>query len=182
MSDPFALLGVEPTFNLDTDQIEKTVRELSRALHPDQHTGAPNAARRDALSRAIDVNSAWRQLKDPVTRAEALLEHLGVHLDEASEPKIDPMFLMEILEKREALSGARRTRDVAGLGDLVADIRTQEAATEKTPGVGFRDALAAKTQGAPLDSLLPTLRAELARLRYFKRFLEEAAVAQEDLD
>jgi len=40
--DPFAMLGVERRFDLDLKVLEKTHRELSRALHPDKFAQAWN--------------------------------------------------------------------------------------------------------------------------------------------
>ena len=38
--DPFATLGVPRRFDVDLAAVEKTHRELSRALHPDRYVGA----------------------------------------------------------------------------------------------------------------------------------------------
>src|SRR5262245_15377730 len=73
MTDPFETLGIEPKYRLDLKQVEARHRELSKALHPDRYVNKTPAERRLALSRAIDVNSAWRMVRDPVGRAEALL-------------------------------------------------------------------------------------------------------------
>ena len=51
--NPFATLGVEPRFDLDLPALEKTHRELSRALHPDKYVGATASERRAALERAV---------------------------------------------------------------------------------------------------------------------------------
>ena len=40
---PFALLGLEPAFDLDVTALERTHRELSRALHPDATSAPPRA-------------------------------------------------------------------------------------------------------------------------------------------
>lgn len=40
MNDPFEMLGVERRFDLDLKVLEKTHRELSRALHPDKFVQA----------------------------------------------------------------------------------------------------------------------------------------------
>ena len=94
MADPFDTLGVEPRFDLDSSALEQRHRDLSRALHPDRYTGAPAAERRLSLGRAIDVNEAFRVLKDPIRRAEALLRRAGVPVGEISEPRPPPDLLM----------------------------------------------------------------------------------------
>ena len=72
MEDPFALLGAPRRYDLDLDAVEKSHRELSRALHPDKFTQAGASERKDALGKAADVNEAWRIVRDPLRRAEAL--------------------------------------------------------------------------------------------------------------
>src|SRR5262245_41178207 len=87
MIDPFETLGVEPRYNLDLRALEQRHRDLSKALHPDRYASAPAAERRLSLSRAIDVNEAFRALRDPVRRAEALVRRAGVPVGETAEPK-----------------------------------------------------------------------------------------------
>jgi molecular chaperone HscB len=87
MADPFETLGFEPNFALNLADLEKRHRELSRALHPDRHSGSSAGDRRHALGKAIEVNEAFRVLKDPVRRAEALLGLRGVRLQEGKETR-----------------------------------------------------------------------------------------------
>ena len=110
MADAFDTLGLAPTYGQDLVAAEATYRELSRALHPDRHAGKSAAERRAALSRAIEVNEAWRALRDPVRRAEALLVRLGVPVGESREPVGDPALLMEVMERRRRWPRRARRR------------------------------------------------------------------------
>ena len=85
--------------------------------------------RRRALSRAIEVNEALRILKDPVRRAEALLERFGVAAAE-SEAVSAPEFLMEVLELREELADAQRGRDVEAIQRLIRSIQARESGVD----------------------------------------------------
>jgi len=170
VADPFETLGVKPAFDLDLGALEKRHRELSRALHPDRYAGRPPGERRQALGRAIEVNEAWRQLSDPIRRAEALLQRSGVKVGEGAEPKADPVLLMEMMEQREALADARRARDQAALEKLADGIRKREASVLTRLGAGF------KSQ-ATGDDLLR----QLGELRYYRRFLQEAAAIEDEL-
>ena len=89
MNDPFQTLGVDARFDLDLGAVEKRHRDLSRALHPDRYADASATERRMSLSRAIEVNEAWRALRDPVRRAEALLTRAGVAFGDAGEPNLN---------------------------------------------------------------------------------------------
>src|SRR3954470_6187398 len=121
MTSPFELLGVPVLFALDEAELEKRHRELSKALHPDRYVGRPSSERREALSRAISVNEAFRQLRDPISRAEALLSQLGRDVSETNQPKPAPALLMQVMEQREALSLARRSGDRARIESIAAD-------------------------------------------------------------
>lgn len=179
MSDPFATLGLEPTFDLDLGEAEKRHRELSKTLHPDRYAGRGAAERRQALGKAIEVNEAWRTLRDPLRRAEALLEKLDLAVEEGQEPKADPELLMDMLERREELSSAARTKDADRIRKLVRDVELKESAMLAKLGDGFRSASAAGN-GAPLASRDAILKA-LGELRYYRRFLDEAAALEDEL-
>ena len=108
--DPFATLGIERRFDLDLRAVERTVRELSRIVHPDRQSDAPPSSRVHALGKSVEINEALRIVKDPVRRAEALLALAGVPVGDGKEPQPSGAFLMDILEQREALEDAKQAR------------------------------------------------------------------------
>ncbi|MBK9264711.1 MAG: Fe-S protein assembly co-chaperone HscB [Polyangiaceae bacterium] len=171
MSDPFETMGVEPRFDIDPDKLAERHRDLSRALHPDRYAGAPAAERRLALGRAIEVNDAYRVLKDPVRRAEALLRRAGVPVGETAEPKPSQALLMEMMEQREELADARRSKDLGAVHKLALAVRERERDVLAKLG----RALAA--DGSEVSAALP----HLGELRYLRRFLEEVSAIEEDL-
>ena len=174
MTDPFETLGVDARFDLDPRALEQRHRDLSRALHPDRYTGAPAAERRMALSRAVDVNEAFRVLRDPIRRAEALLRKAGVLAAEGSEPKASPVLLMEMMEVREELAEARRAKDLARVGKLGEAMRAREQAVLSAMGRAFE---AAGGEREKIAAILPAL----GELRYLRRFLDEVSAIEEDL-
>src|SRR5690606_30466532 len=112
--NPFTTLGLPPRFALDRKLLDAAYRQLSKSLHPDRHVQAAAAQRRRVLASAIDVGNAYRLLKDPLRRAQWLIEraaHLTqdqAHVTQQLE-RADPEFLMDIMEQREVLSVARRS-------------------------------------------------------------------------
>ena len=168
MVDPFETLGIAPSFDVDLPSVEKRYRELARVLHPDRHVAGAPGERRIALGRAADVNEAWRLVRDPIRRAEALLRRSGVKVEEGKEPKADPEFLMEMMEQREALSEARASGEPAKVEVLAGDIR------EREKDVLVRIATAFASSG-PLDNVLPLL----GELRYYRRFLDEVSAIED---
>lgn len=166
--DPFATLGLPATFDLDATEIERRYRDLQRTLHPDRFVSSPAAERRVALSRAVEVNEAYRTLRDDLSRAEALLVLRG-RVVPAREEAADPAFLMEIMERREALSEARTTRDLDAARRLAAATRAeQDAGRARLSELFGRGAELAEIAGV------------LAKMRYYRRFLDEAEVIEEE--
>lgn len=170
-SSPFEVLGVPLLFALDEQELERRHRDLSKALHPDRYAGRPSSERREALSRAISVNEAFRQLRDPLLRAEALLQQLGRGVSETNQPKPEPALLMQIMEEREALSTARRAGDRGQIEGIAAKTATRvEDAAE-------RMADAFSEEPIPVDQVLKLL----GELRYLRRLKEEAGAALDEL-
>ena len=174
MADPFETLGIPPRFELDLGALEQRHRDLSRALHPDRFTGTPAAERRLSLSRAIDVNEAFRTLKDPVRRAEALVARAGVPVGETGEPKASPALLMEMMDAREELAEAARARDLGRIGALAATMSARRAEVERRLGAALDGGL---DDPQRIAAALPTL----GELRYIRRFLDETTALEDEL-
>jgi molecular chaperone HscB len=171
MIDPFDLLGIEPAFDLDMVAVEKRHRDLSRVLHPDRHVGSSPSERRIALGGAIEVNEAFRVVRDPIRRAEALLRRRGVTLEDGAEGKASPAFLMDMLEMRETLSEAKAARDAARIARLAADVQARQVAA-----VGkLRDGFVAISDRQGAEKLVPLL----GELRYYRRFLDEVSAIED---
>jgi molecular chaperone HscB len=167
--DPFETLGIARTFDVDLAAVERTHRELSRALHPDRFVSATASERRAALSKAVEVNEAWRVVRDPIRRAEALLELAGVRVGEDREPKADPEFLMEMLEQREALAEAKAEKDLTRVREMAKSIETRSAGVERALADGFARGEAASLVGT------------LGELRFYRRFLDEVSAIEDEL-
>jgi molecular chaperone HscB len=174
--DPFVTLGLPRRFALDVKQAENRHLDLSRTLHPDRYVKSPSAERRMALSRAIEVNEAWRTIRDPIHRAEAVLrlEGLGNEIGQTREPKPDAAFLMEVLETRERLEEARAEKNRASVHAILAEAKKQHAEAMRALGDAIDAGLG---DTAKLRAAIPLL----GRLRYAARFLDEAIAADDEL-
>jgi molecular chaperone HscB len=166
--DPFGTLGIERRFDLDLKAVEKRHRDLSRAFHPDKFAHEGGTERKIALGQAADVNEAWRIVRDPIRRAEALFTLLGVPVGETNEPKPSPAFLMDMLESREALEEAKIARDLSKVRALGEVMQEREVAAEKVLAEGFAKGAAEVIR--------------LGELRFYRRFLEEVSLIEEELD
>jgi molecular chaperone HscB len=167
------VLGVDRRYDLDLAELERRYKDLSRQLHPDRFAKADPRARRASLGRTVQLNEAWRTLKDPVRRAEYLLGLAGVKVGAGDAP---PALLMETLELREELGEARMAGDDAKVRRMGAAMRERVARAMSAIAGGLSDG----TQGKD-DGLVRAERA-LVELRYFQRFLDEVAVHEDSRD
>jgi molecular chaperone HscB len=172
--DPFATLGISRTFDVNLAALEKTHRELSRALHPDRFAAAGATERKMSLSKAVEVNESWRIVRDPIRRAEALFDLAGIAVGEDHEPKPSGELLMDILERREALDDASGRRDLVAVRALGSAIEARAREVEHALSLGFASAAGDK---ARLLGLVP----RLGELRFYRRFLDEVSAIEDQI-
>jgi molecular chaperone HscB len=176
--DAFDTLGLEPSFRLDLQELSKRQIQLSQALHPDKFVGRSAGERRQALSRAIEVNEAHRALKSPLERAKILLSRLEDSHGEVEAP-MSPEFLMEMMELREKLRELGRGRKVDEIESLHATVQQSHSALLEEVSGSFELALNAPST---LDkNLIQGLHERVAKLRYFRRFFDEAEALLDEI-
>ena len=174
-SDRFAVLGLPRKFGVDLATAEAAYKDLSRKLHPDRFAKADPQARKASLARTVELNDAWRTIKDPARRAVYLLELAGFGLagddrkagaaSSTATRKVEapPALLMEILELREELGEAHEAGDAAKVAAMADKMRARAAASMAEIG----EALDAGRFERAAQALVA--------LRYFQRFLDEVA-------
>lgn len=167
----FEVFGLLASPDLDVKALEQRHRALCLECHPDRFAGADAKLRVQALARTTALNDAFKVLKDPVRRAFYLLTLQGIDLDSgaASPLKLPVEFLGEVMERREQLEAAFASRDV-GKARALADAMGRLGAEALARAQEFLRA------GKPHDAA-----AQLARVRYFARFLEEVDAFEEEL-
>lgn len=120
----FELFGLPVSFDLDSQQLSERYRDLQRTVHPDKFANASDREKRLAVEKAAQINDAYQTLKSPMNRARYMLELRGVDFDNERDTHLDPMFLMEQMELREALGEVKSAADpVMALGKSMDDIR-----------------------------------------------------------
>jgi len=175
-ADLFGVLGQPARFSVDLAAAESAYKDLSRQVHPDRFATADPQARRASLARTVQLNEAWRTIKDPVRRAEYLLLRAGIDVGEKKPAPGDevkathrvaapPAFLIEILELNDELSAAKRAGDVVKVAFMAEEMRSRARDTMKTIG----EALDAGGGG------LEDAARSLVALRYYQRFLDQAS-------
>ncbi len=121
--NPFELLGLEPSFLMKNDMLERAHKDKLRLTHPDLFiTDAPNIQEK-ALILSCNITDAYVALKNPSTRADLLAEMRGI--DPEHLPPLDPRLLQESFMWQETL-------DDASLEELVLHQKTLVSQLEST--------------------------------------------------
>jgi len=105
--DYFGLFGLPTRYAIDDAALESAWRTVAAQVHPDRYATAAPAERRVAMQWAARANEAYRTLRDPLARARYLCEQAGVDLQTESNTAMEPEFLMQQMNWREALDEAR---------------------------------------------------------------------------
>ena len=182
-ADFFALFHLPRQFNLDGADLEARYREVQAHIHPDRFAHAGEAERRRSLQWATRANEAYQTLKQPLARAQYLLQLLGHALQADTNTVMDPEFLMEQMEWREAVQEAREAGSVDELDDLHHRLRQAINARFEELGTLFATALNPAPEVASAAEAAIAGAAELTRrLMFLDRLRHEIDDALADLD
>src|SRR5688500_10869105 len=118
--DYFAYLGIPRSYHVDLDRLGELLREKSRKFHPDRFARAEPRERTYSLQHTTYLNDAVRTLRDPQRRAEYVLSLYGLKAgaNDRERAKMDPAFLMEMMETRESLADAKAANDGPALAKI----------------------------------------------------------------
>lgn len=110
--DYFAFLGIPRKLKVESAEMERRFRSLSRQFHPDFFYNATPAERRASLERSSYLNDAYRTLKQPVSRIEYLLqlEGLAARTPQEQSKQVPPSLLEEVFTLNEELDEIRDLR------------------------------------------------------------------------
>jgi len=114
-TDYFTCFGFPRRLSIDLKKLEAKFYELSRAFHPDFYQNKSDTEQTISLSNAATLNTAYRTLRDPIKRAEYLLDlEAGAVKEIRSSPPGDLfeqiLELQDILDEYRATDHASETR------------------------------------------------------------------------
>jgi molecular chaperone HscB len=142
-SDYFTCFGLPRLLTVDPNALETKFYELSRTFHPDFFQRKTDAEQAISLGNSALLNTAYRTLKDPVRRAEYLVQlEAGSAKDIRTSPPAD--LFEEILELQEDLDEFR---------SLSAEENTSEQAALQTKLIGEREHLEQRQRAMESDLL-----------------------------
>tara|TARA_B100000676_G_C18087729_1_gene856504 strand:+ start:624 stop:1265 length:642 start_codon:yes stop_codon:yes gene_type:complete len=118
----FVCFGLKPSFDVDVVLLDQHYFDLQRNLHPDRF--ATSSAQEKSLSQrqATAINDAYETLKDPLSRADYLIDLLGAtFLPEGCNLANDQELLLESMELREALEECENLEKVNVFSTCIQD-------------------------------------------------------------
>ncbi len=131
--DYFTCLGLPRLLCIDPEGLETKFYELSRVFHPDFYQEKSETERAISLGNSALLNTAYRTLKDPIRRAEYLLQlEAGSAKDIRSQPPAD--LFEAILELQDDLNAFRSASAKPGSPEAVelrAKLESERAALER---------------------------------------------------
>ena len=167
--DPFSLLGLPVTFELDPEVLRQRVLRLSLRLHPDRAPD-PVTAELQALELAA-INEAAHEVENDERRAEALLRLLGGPAP-SEDRTLPDGFLESILDVRLELEEAVSVGDEAGKSKLQAWAEERRKQHRSTIAMLF------DSESESIDRVsLVSIRHELNVWRYIERMLLQLSEA-----
>lgn len=140
----FGVLGLQQTFDLDDDELDRIETLLARALHPDKWQARGDRLHRKALLAQSAANEALAAVRDPWARADTLLG-LQAEIDDLPRTRLPTAFLVEQLELQEevdeSLEPARKRQVSKQVRAALKELRAGLA--EAFAGLDGTDKLAA---------------------------------------
>ena len=169
----FELFGLPVSYEVDQLKLAEHYRELQRTVHPDKFASAPDQERQLSVRMAAQINDAFQTLKSPILRARYLLEMRGMRFDEQRSSPLEPAFLMEQMELREALAEIPHTDDgLLKLGALQDDIRARVKQLSNELIELFKDSS---------DQAMTRATANMHKLQFMDKLQQEAENVEEDI-
>ena len=130
-TDYFTCLGFPRRLMIDPHKLETKFYELSRAFHPDFYQNKSETEQSISLGNAATLNTAYRSLRDPIQRAEYLLDlEAGAVKEIRASPPAD--LFEEILALQDTLEEYRTSDRASPTGKQLRDkLHTEQQTLEQ---------------------------------------------------
>ena len=122
----FEIFEIPIAFDIDQSKVSDVYRELQKDVHPDRFINESEEERRIAMQLTSLINEALKVIEDPLSRAQYLLKLKGIDLEADTDTAMDPEFLMEQMEFREAIAEVRSQDDpLSELDKMAAQLKAK---------------------------------------------------------
>lgn len=111
--NPFELFNLAVEFDIDQQALSQRYLTLQKAFHPDNFASHSPQEQRLAMQKSAEINDALQILKDPITRANAIITlHTGTAENIEQKSTHDMAFLMQQMEWRETLEQIEQSKEI----------------------------------------------------------------------
>jgi molecular chaperone HscB len=164
--DHFRLFGLPRRYHIDPTDLHRRFLAISRNVHPDLFGTQAPEMRNLALRLSAQINEAYETLKDPLLRAEYLLESSGGK-SSAADKSAPGELLAEIMMLREEIEEAKAAADTETMTSIRAHIDARRHAVHATV------MSLAEHLDEPSDAVRSDLRRQLNAMKYLNNLLSE---------
>ena len=120
--NPFEILGMEATFDVNLTALDAAYFARQSLAHPDRFIHHSEPERQAATAQASSLNCAYETLKNPTTRAKALLILKGIKIEgEDGKSVQDHQVLEEMMDLQEAVVNANSPQEVSLIENQIQD-------------------------------------------------------------
>ena len=114
----FEIFNLSAQYNLNLTQLEEGYKAILKNIHPDRFINASDNEKNLAMIKSTQVNDAYQTLKNPIKRAQYILDLNQIKPDKA----LGNDFLMQQMEYEETLEDLN---DKKGLDAFKLEIDTK---------------------------------------------------------
>ncbi len=167
----FELFSLPVQYSLDKQLLAKNFRALQTEYHPDRFANGSDQERRIAMQSTGYINEANETLSSPRLRARYLLTLNQVDFDDERDTTSDMRFLMDQMEKREALENAAQSSEPLDAVDAIAKQVKQE---KKELDASFEKHLS--------EGDLESAKEAVLKMKFYERLANEVKSLQEKIE
>lgn len=169
----FELFSLPISFDIDLQLLSEKFHELQQVIHPDRFANASDQEKRISVQKAALINEAHQTLKSAQQRARYIIELQGIVFDDQANPVMAPMFLMQQMELREALSEVKSKPDPeTALDKILSDLKTSKSEVLKN---------LAKQLNKPKNADLEKASQLMHELQFLDKLQSESEAIEEEL-
>lgn len=128
----FELFDLPVSTHIDNADLQQRYRRLQQALHPDRHAAGSERDKLLALQKTSQVNDAYQTLKQPLSRAEYILQLRGIDFQHEQKTLQDPEFLMAQMAWRERIESLQANADMDAVAAAMNELQQQTQQLQQT--------------------------------------------------
>ena len=119
ISNPFELFNIPPSYALDLSALDRAYFKMQREFHPDKQGKTADFS--------SSINAAYQTLKNPVKRAEVLLEILGILIPGEDGESVDTSeWLLDIFDFQEAIMVCASAEEAVSMKNEIDELFGEE--------------------------------------------------------